>query len=153
MSESSSASMSPDSSSSSASAESGTRRLEYLFEHQKNYTVGRDTGFRFKITITNAVDMPSEVFRYLQDPITSTEDPAVKYNGVCSPTDLETFPAGDPETGAFPPWCRRREVDMVLKSRAEALDLQEVILEELQRLVDSLNRQDVLIAADAGTIS
>lgn len=132
-----------DSLSSASSIGGGPRRLTATVHTQADFVVNRDTGYRVQVAVA-AENMDAHVFRYLYEPPTGPNPPAVRYDGVCSPTDLAQFPAGDPRPDAFPAWCRRDSVDLVFRSTAEAADMILVLREELQTLVDSLNRMDAL---------
>lgn len=156
-------SASPGSSSSSAGSSSsviessssagGGRSLEIRVSAQRDHVVGRDTGYRLLVEVTAAAEMDGRVFRYMARPVTGASDPDVAYDGVCSPSDLEQWPAGDPTPGEFPPFCRRASVDLVFRSRAVADEWLDACQQELQTLVDSLNRQDRLEAIDTITFS
>lgn len=140
----------PDSSSFSDSSSStgGGRRLTVSISTQKDFVINRDTGYRVVAAVTEAVGLNANVFRYLYLPPAGVNEPAVRYDGVCSPSDMAEFPAGDPLPDAFPAWCRRDGVDLVLRSSAEATDMIATLKDELQTLIDSLNRSDLLETTD-----
>lgn len=137
----------------SSSVGGGGRRLAVRTSTQADYVVGRDTGYRVLLEVTSAEEMDGRVFRYLASPVTGADPPAVVYDGVCSPSDLEQWPPVDPTPGQFPAFCRRDSVDLVFRSRGQAEDWLTACREELQTLVDSLNRQDRLEAVDEMTFS
>lgn len=144
MADSSSSSSGLSSDSSSASVVSGARRLTVTVSTQASFRTGRDTGIRTVIAVATADNMPSDVFRYMAQPVTDSNPAAVAYDGVCSPADLEEFPVGDPDPAQFPPFCRRNVVDLVFRSSTQADEMRSAILYELQALVDTLNRMDTL---------
>lgn len=143
--------------SSSASDSSSTtgdgRRLTVSISTQKDFVVNRDTGYRITVAVTEAVGLDANVFRYLYQPPAGGNAPAVRYDGVCSPSDLAEFPAGDPLPDAFPAWCRRDSVDLVFRSTAEAEDVIATLRDELQTLIDSLNRSDLLLVTDVAVFT
>lgn len=142
---------SSSSSFSDSSSTGGVRRLTVSIATQDKFVVNRDTGYRVTVTATAADEMSADVFRYLYQPPAGGNEPAVRYDGVCSPADMAEMPAGDPLPNAFPAWCRRNSVDLVLRSSSEADDMIATIKEELQTLVDSLNRMDQLLVTDVAT--
>lgn len=141
------------SSSSSDSSIAGGRSLSLSVSTQKDFVINRDTGYRVVVAVTQATGMDANIFRYSYQPPAAGNAASVRYDGVCSPSDMEEFPAGDPDPDAFPAWCRRDSVDLVFRSTREAEETIAVIKEEAQTLVDSLNRSDTLVVSEVVVIS
>jgi hypothetical protein len=125
------------------------RAIQVTPEFQRYDGPGVD-GFRIRATVTAAVDMPRAVFAYRLEPIQPAaegEDPAEPraiFSHVCSPADLEEFPADAPYPNANPPWFRRDTIDLVWRARVQATEDYEAILRDITNLRDSLDRMDEL---------
>lgn len=101
-------------------------------------------GFRVRIVVTSQ-DMPDEVFRYYQAPTpVGAVEPVYYCDGVCSPADMEAFPAGAPAPGDSQGRHRLNVFDAVFPSVSIARDAIATIRLHANRLVASLNALDVL---------
>lgn len=101
-------------------------------------------GFRVRITVA-AQDMPPEVFRYFLAPMPpGAVEPVYYCDGVCSPADMEAFPAGAPAPGDAQGRHRLNVFDAVFPSAGLAKDAIATIRLHAARLVASLNALDVL---------
>ena len=78
-------------------------------------------GIRVRIEAGAAENMPSKIFAYLMLPLEpGTTERAGAFDHVCSPTDLEEYPADEPIPNVRPEWFRLDYVDVIVRSRAEA---------------------------------
>lgn len=110
------------------------------------HTSGDDNGFRIRIVIDSAEGMPDTVFRYLKRlPQPTNGDTILRFDGVCSPADLEEFPESEPDPTRLPAFCRLSYVDLLFRSQAVAMEAKDLIEEELRRLVILLDNSDDLI--------
>ena len=134
----------------------GPRSITMVPTFQRGYVPNVVDGFRFTLQVTGASQMPTKIFRYRLVPTqvkaSADQPPAAielkgAFDGVCSPADLEDFPADWPTQNARPPWYRLDYVDVIVRSRSIADDAYRVILEEVQYLVDTLNLMDQQDAA------
>lgn len=66
------------------------------------------------------------------------------FDGVCTLPDLEEFPVWAPLAGGVPPYYRQALIDLVFRSRQEAVDALAAIQEDVARLVRSMNASDEL---------
>jgi hypothetical protein len=125
-------------------------RAIQLTPHITRHVDSSVDGIRLTLTVTAAVDMPTEVFAYLtKPPVPGSEDMVAEFSHVCSPVDLAEFPIAEPTPEAIPPWFRTDSVDLVFRSRAEALEAYNDISTEVSVLRDALDRMDVLSALPA----
>lgn len=136
------------------------RGVRLYVQMQDDLQQGVVDGFRFTITAVDAVLMPNEIFRYMTapvgvSPVSGTTLPiGVQagpyasgvgiFDGVCSPPDLEEFPVGVPDVSGVPPYFRLAVVDLLLRSRAEAVEAFRAIEDDVNRLIRSMNSNDVL---------
>jgi hypothetical protein len=110
------------------------------------YNFNSVDGIRVRITASDAMLMPEKIFAYLLLPMKPGEDERVgAFDHVCSPTDLEEYPEDDPIPNYRPEWCRLNYVDVLLRSRAEVESFIENVLEDVQRLKDTLDLADDLL--------
>lgn len=116
------------------------RRLE----PERTRVRGRD-GFRLRVDVVEAIGMPREIFghqRVLIDPVQGKVIDEFLF--VCSPYDLEIYPANAPLITQFPAFFRKSFLDIVLPS----LDLSEetwiLLRSDVCGLVEGLNRLDRL---------
>lgn len=148
----------PASSSSLSSSAGGSppRSLTLRRWAQERYLAFRTSGFCFRVEVAQAVGMPREVFRYLRrdatDLVTGLALSRSDFSGVCSPADLEDYPAGAPwpagHSGGGVPFFRLDYVELVLASQATADEAWAVISEELTTLLDTLGLMDHLVLVE-----
>lgn len=136
---------SSSSSQESSSSQPGGRSLSLRRLAQSRYVINAQSGYRFRVEVAAAVGMPPEVFRYLERD--NPANPAVSvaaFDGVCSPADLEDYPALVPDRSRGPRFFRLDYVDLVLRSQHTAEEAWEILQEELTTLVATLNLMDDL---------
>jgi len=111
-----------------------------------DYTLGTDDAIRVRIEAACAEGVTTKIFAYRLLPA----DPYGAENGtfshICSPVDLEEYPADEPGVTDSPQWFRLSYVDVLVRSTEEAEDFVEVVRSDVRRLVASLNRTDTLYA-------
>lgn len=132
------------SSSSSLSSESlgsatTTREIVLVF----NAIVKTSDGFNLRAVVNSATGVSDKIFRYMRYPL-NPNDSAVqdKFNGVCSPADIEDFPETAPFGYIDPKFFRLNYVDVVLETLEEAEAFQEELIEEVEDLKDSYDQID-----------
>lgn len=127
--------------------------ITYLPEFQEQQ-YQQDGAFRIKITITAVTGfVDKKLFRYLRRPLRSGDDTYVlTFDGVCSPSDLEEWPADEADPERDPSFCRLDYVDQIYRSRTTALEAYEAIKEELTALPGIMNKLDVLTALSPVTL-
>lgn len=107
-------------------------------------------GYRVRIEVDCAFDMPETIFVYRQMPKNpATGEKAGFFSHIASPVDLEEMPEQAPRLGEIPEWFRLNFVDILLRSTTEVEAFLADVLEDICRLKKSLDRLDTL--APAGT--
>jgi hypothetical protein len=138
-------------------AERGVRIWQQM---QNHWADGVVDAFRFTMVVTDGNLMPNEVFRYEPLPpgfkcdqplpvVVGPQGPQADgtcavFTGVCSPVDIADLPVGGPAPGANPPYFRLNFVDLLFRTRKEAEDISKEIMEDVARLIRSLNANEVL---------
>ena len=90
--------------------------------------------------------MSDKVFAYMMLPLKAgADDKAGAFDHVCSPTDLEEYPEVDPIPNSRPAWFRLNYVDVLLRSRAEVESFIRDVVEDVQRLKNTLDLMDDLL--------
>jgi hypothetical protein len=115
------------------------------------YNFNGTDGVRVRIEAVNAEEMPAKIFAYLLMPMrpgAGAREGA--FSHVCSPTDLVEFPEDDPIPGHRPEWFRLNYVDVHLRSRSEAKQLIQDVIDDVNSLKATLDTMDTLIPG--GTI-
>jgi hypothetical protein len=100
---------------------------------------------RVRIEAANAEDMPDKIFAYLllpMKPAAGSREGA--FSHVCSPVDLEEYPEDDPIPGYRPEWFRLNYVDVHLRSRSEAKQFIQDVVDDVNRLKTTLDVMDTL---------
>lgn len=113
-----------------------------------------DGAFRLKVTITEVEGFTDKkLFRYLQRPLRSGDETYVlTFDGVCSPSDLEEWPADEADPDRNPSFCRLDYVDLIFRSRVLAMETYEAIQAELEALQGCMIKMDTLTALSSVTI-
>jgi hypothetical protein len=121
------------------------RTLTIAVSHQSGYVPNVTDGFRVRVEVIEATEMPAAVFRYWCLPPRPGDVERTGYcDGVCSSVDLEQMPETEPDPadayGAFrlPYW------DQILPAQSLAAGAVARIKLELRRLIQSLNAQDAM---------
>jgi hypothetical protein len=120
-------------------------QFQVVIRRQVEYEAGRTQGYRIHIQIRGLGGLPSKVFRYLavlENPLTNTVVGTL--DGVCSPVDLEILPENAPLVGQQPPFFRKAEADLVFRSREDAEEALQEILQHLQSLANALTAERFL---------
>lgn len=109
------------------------------------YIRNKIDGIRIRIDAVCASDVTQYVFAYRNLPTDpSTGAKAGWFSHVCSPVDLEEFPATAAIPGQQPEWFRLAYVDVFVRSRDEATSFITGVRGDVKRLVDTLNVMDVI---------
>lgn len=106
------------------------------------YVVGRDDGIRIRITLSGNENVPAELFAYRIVP--TDTDVTAYFSHICSPSDIEDYPANSASPEAVPPWFRLPYVDVLLRSTEEAENFRLIVIEDIRRLLATLDRMSVL---------
>jgi hypothetical protein len=121
------------------------RRVKLTWQVSR-YNYETTDGIRVRIAASDAAQMPSKIFAYQMLPLKPGEDERVgAYDHVCSPTDLEEYPEDDPIIYERPAWFRLDYVDVLLRSRAEVKAFIENVIDDVQRLKQTLDVADLLL--------
>ncbi len=126
----------------------GSARNVKLTWQVSRYNFETTDGIRVRITASNATQMPTKIFAYQMLPLKPGANERVgAFDHVCSPTDLEEYPEDDPIVNQRPAWFRLDYVDVLLRSRAEVKSFIEEVVQDVQRLKDTLDIADNLLPA------
>jgi|JI10StandDraft_1071094.scaffolds.fasta_scaffold467061_2 hypothetical protein len=117
--------------------------------------------FRLRVEATEALGMDDRVFLYQRGPINPyTNEATDSFVTVCSPVDMEDYPADEPDVRKTYPFFRKAEVELDFRTSAEAEEGWLAIVERVSNLVSSLNTLEdltpttsVRIGDDADSIS
>lgn len=119
------------------------------------YQGGVTQGIRIRVDVVDSNIGTLKIFRYLMEdvnPATGTQ--AGQFNGVCSPVDIADMPEDTPNLTDEPAWFRLAYVDLVVASRAVALELWDDLLQDFNSLCityDSLDQFEPLEEFLVGT--
>lgn len=121
------------------------RRLKLTWK-VSHYNINAHDGIRVRIEATDAANMPSKIFAYLMLPLKAgATNPVGAFDHVCSPVDLEEYPEDDPTPDSRPAWFRLDYVDVLLRSRAEVEAFIRDVVDDVQRLKNTLDTSDMLL--------
>lgn len=121
------------------------RRVKLVWSVSR-YRLESTDGIRVRITATDAALMPDKIFAYLLLPLKPAANERVgAFDHVCSPTDIEEYPEDAPVPNARPEWYRLNYVDVIVRSRSEVHDFIKNVVEDVQRLKDTLDLMDDLM--------
>mgnify|MGYP005852666275 CR=1 FL=1 len=126
----------------------GARGVTLKFESPSPVSCRLRQAWRMRITASNAVSMPAEIFvhRRTEGPDSSPDGPSLKlrdeFSHVASPPELESLPAGGPAAGA--PWFRTAVCDLLFDSSRDLAEGSVSIKKDVEELAAALDRLDVL---------
>lgn len=134
-----------------ASSESETpERSIHISISVSRYVANQIDGVRVRIDADDAVDVTTKVFAYITLPLDpQTGERAAVFDHVCSPADLEEYPADVPIPGVTPEWLRLDYVDVIVRSWDEAVDLITQVKSDLKSLCATLNIMDTVTPLEA----
>jgi hypothetical protein len=90
--------------------------------------------------------MPTKIFAYRMRPKSPVDGSAVaEFSHICSSVDLEEFPEDGPLVNSSPEWFRLEFVDVLVRSKAEALDFIDILRQDVRVLVKTLQTMDTLV--------
>lgn len=100
---------------------------------------------RVRIEASNGNLMPEKIFAYLLLPMKpGAGEREGAFSHVCSPVDLAEYPEDEPIPGHRPEWFRLSYVDVHLRSRAEAKRFIQDVLDDVDRLKNTLDTMETL---------
>jgi hypothetical protein len=115
-------------------------------QYQQVHAEGVDDGFRVVVTASAPFHMSAAIFAYRLLPLQPGADlPEAIFDHVCTSADLADYPL-EPYPNALPAWFRLDTVDVTCRTRAEADEFWLLLSDRVRRLVQSLDRQDALVA-------
>lgn len=126
-----------------------SRGIKLTPEFQENFIVNAFTGFRLRVTASEANGLSDSIFLYVaRPPVGAETESQGVIMGVCSAADMADWPDGAPEPNAVPAWYRRAVLDVVCPSRIDADLLWARIQKEVEVLIESLNATDELAISE-----
>lgn len=126
------------------------RRVELVPYFQQKFTINVTHGYRIRIVAQNPCNMEAEIFRvYRYPPDLETGLSQDEFTGVCSWVDMEELPKDEPRAADCPKAFRQAFLDVVVDTEAIASNLWTLIKEEVDQLVTTMNRGDVLDAGES----
>lgn len=110
------------------------------------YDINDIDGIRIRITATEANNMPTKIFAYQMQPVKpgATQQVAA-FDHVCSSVDLEEYPEDEAVPNSRPAWFRLNYVDVMVRSREEAREFINSVLEDVKVLKNTLDTADELL--------
>ena len=99
---------------SSSSSSDLQRSLTLRRSEPAEYVEGRTQGYRIRYDVVEAQLVVPEIFVYQRKPGSAGEGPVDEFSNVASPSDLEEYPADEPETGGQ--FFRLSYIDLVYRS-------------------------------------
>lgn len=122
------------------------RRIKLTPSFQRDHVPNVHDAFRIVVVASDAHLMPDEIFAFRQIPLQpGTAETSEVFDHVCSPVDLEEYPIGAPLTNAVPPWFRTDTVDLVYRTREQAMEALQLIVQDVISLINGMNTADVLV--------
>jgi hypothetical protein len=111
--------------------------------------------YDLRVVVTNAVDMPTEVFVW-QRKVPSTTDPQADalgdvFTSVADPVDLEQYPVGSPVLSENIPYYRTDNITLRFRSIEELEDVRDRIAQDLTGLVEALKIASTLVVMEEVT--
>lgn len=105
------------------------------------------SAFRLRIVASSALGMDERIFLFRRGSLNPyTDDRTDYFITVCSPVDMEDFPAGEPDPTKTYPFFRMDEVTLDFRTSQEAEESWALILAEVENLVAALNALEDLTA-------
>lgn len=109
-----------------------------------HYRYGVDDGVRVRFDVVCATGLDTRVFAYRMLPTTPHGGQEGFFSHICSPVDLEEYPADGPTAGCSPEWFRLSYVDVLVRSVQEAADFVQIVREDVRRIITTLETMDTL---------
>ncbi len=135
---------------SSSSEVAGEERKLHLDISVSRYIANELDGVRVRIEADDAINVTLKVFAYVTLPMNpQTGERTAMFSHICSPSDLEEYPADAPLPGITPEWLRLPYVDVILRSWDEAVDLITRVKADVKALIATLNTMDTLQSHEA----
>lgn len=139
-----------ESSDSSSSLPDDAGRKIHLDISVSRYIANELDGVRVRIEADDAIDVTRKIFAYITLPLDpQSGDRTAAFDHICSPSDLEEYPADNPLPGITPEWLRLNYVDVILRSWDEAVDLITQVKLDVKALITTLNTMDSLGSYEA----
>jgi len=136
-----------DSSSEADPRETPAIHLDIAVSRYKHATLD---GVRVRVLADDAEEMTTKIFAYVTQPMNPGEaERTATFSHICSPADLEEFPADLPMSGVTPEWLRLDYVDVLVRSWDEALEFIAIVKADVQALRDQLRKFTALTAHEA----
>ena len=124
---------------------SGSGRRVQLTWSVSRYAYQGVDAVRVRIEAANGDLMPEKIFAYLLLPMKpGAGERAGAFSHVCSPVDLAEYPEDEPIAGYRPEWFRLNYVDVHLRSRSEAKRFIQDVIDDVERLRNTLDVMDSL---------
>lgn len=109
----------------------------------------RRDGWRVRITATDAVLMPAEIFLHRRNIINAlTQETVDEFCAIASIISLSEVPVDDPAPTTYPPFLRKSVIDVLVPSSAMAIQLWEDVKREVTELIAVMDRMDQLETAE-----
>jgi len=121
-----------------------TLRLQF----EPRFQVNKHSGYRIRVEVASADNMPTKIFRYYRYPEISVGGPEVdEFTGVCSYVDLIEVPEDKPRDGDSPKVYRLDYFDIIVDTESLAYEAWQITQEEVSQLVQSVNQARTLLEA------
>lgn len=104
-------------------------------------------GYVLKVTVTNAVDMPAEIFIFQRGAAPAPMAGAKaqdQFVCIADPVDLDEIPVLAPDIAAEIPYYRLASVTLAFRTPEDRQEVLDDIASDIERLTDSVNLMAVL---------
>ena len=122
--------------------------LKITMQQQDVYIDGVTQGFRIKVIAEAEYPdlIPDDkIFLYARTvPSPETGEIVDRFIAVCSPLDMEEYPADNPDMTRTPHFYRLNEIDLVHTSQTILLECWEDIKKDIHELVETLKNMQTL---------
>lgn len=110
------------------------------------YDINDIDGIRIRMEATESTNMPTKIFAYQMLPVRpGGSEQVATFDHVCSSVDLQEYPEDEAIANSRPAWLRLDYVDVMVRSREEANEFINNILEDVQILKNTLDIADNLL--------
>ncbi len=119
--------------------------LQIMFSEPARERFKGQPCFRLQCEVIDAINVTKDVFLYkrsIVDPLLA--DQADHFIAICSPFDLATYPANEPDAEQDPPFFRKNVIDILLPSVTQVVEVRSSIQSQLLNLLMLLRNLDNL---------
>jgi hypothetical protein len=118
------------------------------YEESTTFILNRGNAFRVRIEAYDNEGMPAEIFLHQKRLLDAEKQvEGEDFCAIAAPDDFAKYPVNTPTPTQVPPFYRKKEIDVLVESREQALELWSLINTRVCALVEALNKKDILTEA------